>query len=255
MLPSSTCPAWWSGPFSGTWQSSHSRVRSWLHRPAVHVFKRRHEHKTLLHSLLPKEAIRQLHARFDWSADVDDDSVAQAMVDSGTPAEVILGIMEDNLMGRVPALPKVMLVKTTLQQSLDVYKPLRSALSERMRQNVDMDSEVHDAIMLEVMGRTPERVMDGLNADVEGETMYTSCRATPNRTSRLSIALVPLPALRESSKSDTVYLQHELSLRFPENGNVVTLGQPCSSSALPPISCSEVTIPAARRTPPDLAKA
>ncbi|KAL6759759.1 hypothetical protein V8C86DRAFT_1826880 [Haematococcus lacustris] len=50
-------------------------------------------------------------------------------------------------------------------------------------------------------------------------------------------------------------LQHELSLRFPENGNVVTPGQPCSSSALPPISCSEVTFPAARRTPPDLAKA
>ncbi|KAJ9526981.1 hypothetical protein QJQ45_025308 [Haematococcus lacustris] len=212
------------------------------------VLLSRHEHKTLLHSLLPKEAIKQLHARFDWSADVDDDSVAQAMVDSGgwsevhvthcasitmhgaagTPAEVILGIMEDNLMGRVPALPKVMLVKTTLQQSLDVYKPLRSALSERMRQNVDMDV-------------------------VEGETMYTSCRATPNRTSRLSIALVPLPPLQ--SNSDTVYLQHELSLRFPDNGNVVTLGQPCSSSALPPISCSEVTFPAARRTPPDLAKA
>ncbi|KAL6753531.1 hypothetical protein V8C86DRAFT_1831984 [Haematococcus lacustris] len=118
------------------------------------VLLSRHEHRVLLYSLLPKAAIKQLHAHFDWSADMDDDA-SQGMVDSGTPAEAILGIMEDILLGRAPSIPKVMLIKTTVQQSLDIYNPLRFALSERIRQNPNVDDEVYKAIMLYMGGGEP----------------------------------------------------------------------------------------------------
>ncbi|KAJ9521889.1 hypothetical protein QJQ45_024759, partial [Haematococcus lacustris] len=83
------------------------------------VLLSRHEHKALLRSLLPEEAIQKMQANFDWAASVNHENKPQAMLESGTPAEMILGIMEDIVVGRPPALPKVMAVRHTLQQSLD----------------------------------------------------------------------------------------------------------------------------------------
>ncbi|GFH32795.1 calcium/calmodulin-dependent 3',5'-cyclic nucleotide phosphodiesterase 1B, partial [Haematococcus lacustris] len=98
-----------------------------------------HEHKALLRSLLPEEAIQKMQANFDWAASTSHENKPQTMLESGTPAEMILGIMEDIVVGRPPALPKVMAVRHTLQQSLDVYKPLQADLSTRIAQTDNID--------------------------------------------------------------------------------------------------------------------
>ncbi|KAJ9508536.1 hypothetical protein QJQ45_012079 [Haematococcus lacustris] len=112
------------------------------------VLLSRHEHRVLLYSLLPKSAIKQLHAHFDCCS-------RRCVCPAGTPAEAILGIMEDILLGRAPSIPKVIMIKTTVQQSLDIYNPLRFALSERIRQNANVDDEVYKAIMLYMGGGEP----------------------------------------------------------------------------------------------------
>ncbi|GFH13337.1 calcium/calmodulin-dependent 3',5'-cyclic nucleotide phosphodiesterase 1B [Haematococcus lacustris] len=117
------------------------------------VLLSRHEHKALLHSLLPKAAIAKMQADCQWAA-ADSYQSQLCMVGSGTPAEMILGIMEDILQGRPPALHKVMAVRHALQQSLDVYKPLQADLSQRMAHTPNMDGEVKDALMLQLVGRT-----------------------------------------------------------------------------------------------------
>ncbi|GFH08656.1 PDEase domain-containing protein, partial [Haematococcus lacustris] len=78
------------------------------------------------------------------------------MVGSGTPAEMILSFTQDILLGRLPDLPKVMAVRHTLQQSLDVYQPLQADLTQRMAETENMDGEVRDALMLQLVGRRAE---------------------------------------------------------------------------------------------------
>ncbi|KAJ9520692.1 hypothetical protein QJQ45_007556 [Haematococcus lacustris] len=141
---------------------------------ACELCPRRHEHKALLHSLLPKAAIAKMQADCQWAA-ADSYQSQLCMVGSGTPAEMILGILEDILQGRPPALHRVMAVRHALQQSLDVYKPLQADLSQRMAHTPNMDvsgkghkgrraspplplyvysGEVKDALMLQLVGRT-----------------------------------------------------------------------------------------------------
>ncbi|KAJ9521275.1 hypothetical protein QJQ45_022997, partial [Haematococcus lacustris] len=155
------------------------------------VLLSRHEHRALLHSLLPKEAIQKLQAEFHWE---NHDGARQGMVGSGgcewlcaakhwpvhihrplccfrqasqpavkvevtnvrTPAEMILSFTQDILLGRLPDLPKVMAVRHTLQQSLDVYQPLQADLTQRMAETENMDGEVRDALMLQLVGRRAE---------------------------------------------------------------------------------------------------
>ncbi|GFH28553.1 calcium/calmodulin-dependent 3',5'-cyclic nucleotide phosphodiesterase 1B [Haematococcus lacustris] len=113
------------------------------------VLLSRYENRALLHSLLPRAAIEKMQAEFKW-AHADDEQSQVAMVESGTPAEMILSVMDDILLGRPPALPKVMAVRHTLQQSLDVYKPLQADLTQRMAETGNMDGEVRDALMLQL---------------------------------------------------------------------------------------------------------
>ncbi|KAL6752278.1 hypothetical protein V8C86DRAFT_1814194 [Haematococcus lacustris] len=94
-----------------------------------------------------------MQADCQWAA-ADSYQSQLCMVGSGTPAEMILGILEDILQGRPPALHKVMAVRHALQQSLDVYKPLQADLSQRMAHTPNMDGEVKDALMLQLVGRT-----------------------------------------------------------------------------------------------------
>ncbi|KAJ9530362.1 hypothetical protein QJQ45_000735 [Haematococcus lacustris] len=115
---------------------------------ALAVLLSRHEHRALLHSLLPAKAIQRLQANLRWATDSGD-----CMVESGTPAEMMLGIVEDMLLGNEPPLPKIMAVRSTLQQSLDVYKPLEADLTQRMADTENMDSEVREALMVQLMGR------------------------------------------------------------------------------------------------------
>ncbi|KAL6762810.1 hypothetical protein V8C86DRAFT_550365 [Haematococcus lacustris] len=117
------------------------------------VLLSRHEHRALLHSLLPKEAIQKLQAEFHWE---NHDGAQQGMVGSGTPAEMILSFTQDILLGRLPDLPKVMAVRHALQQSLDVYQPLQADLTQRMAETENMDGEVRDALMLQLVGRRAE---------------------------------------------------------------------------------------------------
>ncbi|GFH27871.1 calcium/calmodulin-dependent 3',5'-cyclic nucleotide phosphodiesterase 1B, partial [Haematococcus lacustris] len=112
-----------------------------------------HEHRALLHSLLPKEAIQKLQAEFHWE---NHDGAQQGMVGSGTPAEMILSFTQDILLGRLPDLPKVMAMRHALQQSLDVYQPLQADLTQRMAETENMDVEVRDALMLQLVGRRAE---------------------------------------------------------------------------------------------------
>ncbi|GFH28735.1 calcium/calmodulin-dependent 3',5'-cyclic nucleotide phosphodiesterase 1B, partial [Haematococcus lacustris] len=115
------------------------------------VLLSRHEHRALLHSLLPAKAIQRLQANFDWTS--QSKAGKEPFWESGTPAELILGIMEDIVMGQMPALHKVITVRSTLQQSLDVYKPLEADLTQRMADTENMDSEVREALMVQLMGR------------------------------------------------------------------------------------------------------
>ncbi|KAJ9520995.1 hypothetical protein QJQ45_022698, partial [Haematococcus lacustris] len=127
------------------------------------VLLSRHEHRALLHSLLPKEAIQKLQAEFHWE---NHDGAQQGMVGSGTPAEMILSFTQDILLGRLPDLPKVMAVRHALQQSLDVYQPLQADLTQRMAETENMDGEVRDALMLQLVGRRAEA-----EAEEEGDQM------------------------------------------------------------------------------------
>ncbi|KAL6762825.1 hypothetical protein V8C86DRAFT_551670 [Haematococcus lacustris] len=142
------------------------------------VLLSRHEHRALLRSLLPEEAIQKLQANFDWAADAMDENKPQAMLESGTPAEMILSIMGDIVVGRAPALPKVMAVRHTLQQSLDVYQPLQADLSTRIAQTENIDSEVHEALMVQLMGRKakaePEEGEDTFNTEAFGSELEES---------------------------------------------------------------------------------
>ncbi|KAJ9531289.1 hypothetical protein QJQ45_006719 [Haematococcus lacustris] len=95
----------------------------------------------LLSRLLPKATILRMQAEIDWDADATAIDEQLGMMASGTPAEQMLVVIEDVLMGRPPALPTVMAVRSALQQSLDVYKPLQEDLSQRMANtgNLDVD--------------------------------------------------------------------------------------------------------------------
>ncbi|KAL6762827.1 hypothetical protein V8C86DRAFT_3130553 [Haematococcus lacustris] len=116
------------------------------------VLLSRHEHRALLHSLLPAKAIQRLQANYHWATKSVTGTMT-ALLEAGTPAEMILSVMEDILLGRPPALPKVMAVRHTLQQSLDVYQPLQADLTQRMAETGNMDSEVREALMVQLMGR------------------------------------------------------------------------------------------------------
>ncbi|KAJ9520544.1 hypothetical protein QJQ45_007398 [Haematococcus lacustris] len=161
------------------------------------VLLSRHEHRALLRSLLPEEAIQKLQANFDWAADAMDENKPQAMLESGTPAEMILSIMGDIVVGRAPALPKVMAVRHTLQQSLDVYQPLQADLSTRIAQTENIDSEVHEALMVQLMGRKakaePEEGEDTFNTEAfgKGEGGATPAPATTRARGRGSRTSVP----------------------------------------------------------------
>ncbi|KAL6755521.1 hypothetical protein V8C86DRAFT_217136 [Haematococcus lacustris] len=168
------------------------------------VLLSRHEHKALLRSLLPEEAIQKMQANFDWAASANHGNKPQAMLESGTPAEMILGIMEDIVVGRPPALPKVMAVRHTLQQSLDVYKPLQADLSTRIAQTDNIDSEVHEALMVQLMGRKAKVEPDGDTQafSEEGDAtarpikLHGNIRTSSGRHSRTAVHRAPLaPAL------------------------------------------------------------
>ncbi|KAJ9520545.1 hypothetical protein QJQ45_007397 [Haematococcus lacustris] len=116
------------------------------------VLLSRHEHRALLHSLLPAKAIQRLQANYHWATKSVTGTMT-VLLEAGTPAEMILSVMEDILLGRPPALPKVMAVRHTLQQSLDVYQPLQADLTQRMAETGNMDSEVREALMVQLMGR------------------------------------------------------------------------------------------------------
>ncbi|GFH12376.1 calcium/calmodulin-dependent 3',5'-cyclic nucleotide phosphodiesterase 1B [Haematococcus lacustris] len=172
-----------------------------------------HEHRALLRSLLPEEAIQKLQANFDWAADAMDENKPQAMLESGTPAEMILSIMGDIVVGRAPALPKVMAVRHTLQQSLDVYQPLQADLSTRIAQTENIDSEVHEALMVQLMGRKakaePEEGEDTFNTEAfnKGEggaapaPATTRARGRGSRTSVPRITATAAPAAGQAAAS------------------------------------------------------
>lgn len=54
------------------------------------------------------------------------------MFEQGTPAEHMLGIIQDVLLGNTPTLPSIMAVRTALMKTADVYRPLVSDLQERI---------------------------------------------------------------------------------------------------------------------------
>ncbi|GFH21958.1 phosphodiesterase [Haematococcus lacustris] len=141
-------------------------------------WRTRYEHRALLHSLLPRAAIKKMQAEFEWTS--VDAAVSQvAMVESGTPAEMILSIMEDILLGRPPALRKVMAVRHTLQQSLDVYQPLQADLTQRMVHTGAMDGEVRDALMLQLVGRRAQiEAKEEEEGDQLPERAVSSCCAS-----------------------------------------------------------------------------
>ncbi|GFH24218.1 phosphodiesterase [Haematococcus lacustris] len=93
------------------------------------VLLSRHENMALLHSLLPKSTINKLHANFQWTS-----GASAMLLESGTPAELMLQVVEDILSDKPPDLAKVMMVRSALQQSLDIYKPLADDLSVRLAQ-------------------------------------------------------------------------------------------------------------------------
>ncbi|KAL6765019.1 hypothetical protein V8C86DRAFT_1223041 [Haematococcus lacustris] len=131
------------------------------------VLLSRHENMALLHSLLPKSTINKLHANFQWTS-----GASAMLLESGTPAELMLQVVEDILSDKPPDLAKVMMVRSALQQSLDIYKPLADDLSVRLAQVKYVDSEVREALMAQLMGRRPKSETGcegedpiGLNAD------------------------------------------------------------------------------------------
>ncbi|GFH11102.1 PDEase domain-containing protein, partial [Haematococcus lacustris] len=139
-----------------------------------------HEHRALLRSLLPEEAIQKLQANFDWAADAMDENKPQAMLESGTPAEMILSIMGDIVVGRAPALPK---------------------------------SEVHEALMVQLMGRKakaePEEGEDTFNTEAFGKgeggaapaPATTRARGRGSRTSVPRITATAAPAAGQAAAS------------------------------------------------------
>ncbi|KAJ9505875.1 hypothetical protein QJQ45_010053 [Haematococcus lacustris] len=182
-------------------------VAALLSAAAFAVLLSRHQHKALLHSLLPRAAIAKLHADYRWATSALEDG-AQAMVESGkrcgchcsagtlqqsstrhaagwalpgpavpspaaepvrhvasllqallpslsngTPAELMMDILEAVLQSQPPALPKILAVRSCLQQSLDVYKPLQADLTQRMAQASHLDGEVREALMVQLLGR------------------------------------------------------------------------------------------------------
>ncbi|GFH21001.1 3'5'-cyclic nucleotide phosphodiesterase [Haematococcus lacustris] len=65
----------------------------------------------------------------------------------------MMDILEAVLQSQPPALPKILAVRSCLQQSLDVYKPLQADLTQRMAQASHLDGEVREALMVQLLGR------------------------------------------------------------------------------------------------------
>ncbi|KAL6762819.1 hypothetical protein V8C86DRAFT_550956 [Haematococcus lacustris] len=202
------------------------------------VLLSRYEHRALLHSLLPRAAIEKMQAEFKW-ASVNDEQSQVAMVESGTPAEMILSVMDDILLGRPPVLPKVMAVRHTLQQSLDVYKPLQADLTQRMADADNMDGEVRDALMLQLVGRRAE-------AEVEEEggriplLFESGCYASPDASVHTVITVhgeERLPAARAAASPSVEAVSEPLVLSA------------CSSTAAGPVEEHEVQADASHNLP------
>lgn len=82
----------------------------------------RRQHEMLLLSLVPKAVVERV-----WH----DNMTMEALISSGTPAEKMLEMMSQLLRGLTPSIQDVILVRTALLQSFDLYTPI--GMEERIR--------------------------------------------------------------------------------------------------------------------------
>lgn len=109
------------------------RVRTW-----PWPWPCRRQYKVLLESLLPKELIHDLRmdtARYGAAA---TSAAPRVQLDTETPADKLLGMMSSLLKGQAPALPDIIMLRTTLLRSADIYQPINIAMQLRANSNVDV---------------------------------------------------------------------------------------------------------------------
>lgn len=76
----------------------------------------RRQHKMLLLSLIPQAVVERVRR--------ENGQIRHASISPGTPAETMLKIMSQLLRGLSPSLQDVILVRTALLQSFDLYTPI-----------------------------------------------------------------------------------------------------------------------------------
>ncbi|PNH11652.1 Calcium/calmodulin-dependent 3',5'-cyclic nucleotide phosphodiesterase 1B [Tetrabaena socialis] len=191
------------------------------------VLLSRHLHKTLLESLLPRELIRDLQ----WEQSPSYGGLRVMPAD--TPADLMLGMMAQLLAGAAPDLRDVILMRTVLTGSLDVYKPLdlrkhiRStnldvrgaadvvqALMRQLGGSVTDASDTQDAAILDGERSTmgPSRQREGASAthahgagstQQEQQQQQQEEQQYDSLTGALALILTPQPAIWQERSSSS----------------------------------------------------
>lgn len=103
------------------------------------VLLSRKQHELLLLSLVPLQVVERVRRDNSFTRPINQ-TTRDAFMSSGTPAEKILDMMSQLLRGVSPSLQDVILVRTSLLQSFDLYAPI--GMEQKIRDAVgDVSSE------------------------------------------------------------------------------------------------------------------
>lgn len=84
----------------------------------------RKQHQMLLLSLVPQAVVERVLKDTKFEIDAKYDNACNAFESTGTPADKILDMMSQLLSGITPSLQDVILVRTAMMQSFDLYAPI-----------------------------------------------------------------------------------------------------------------------------------
>ncbi|GFR47060.1 hypothetical protein Agub_g8745 [Astrephomene gubernaculifera] len=111
------------------------------------VLVSRRQHQSVLEALLPREVVRELVHR-------DATTLGPRVIQTDTPAEVLLKLLGQLLEGGRPHLRDIIMVRTTVLRNLDIYQPLN--LGSQIK-GANLDDDVARSLMRQ-LGGTLERV-------------------------------------------------------------------------------------------------
>ncbi|MEW5305766.1 MAG: hypothetical protein WDW36_008285 [Sanguina aurantia] len=137
------------------------------------ILMSRKQHSMLLLSLVPQAVVDRLQNSKTYDIDTEYHSSCHALLDSGTPADKILDMMTQLLAGVTPSLQDVILIRTAMMQSFDLYAPI--GINERIFSTV-ADANV-GAALVALVGRVPL----GANSDAAPTSPATAGSGAPAR--------------------------------------------------------------------------